>query len=481
MRIGPHNAGIVHFIGIGGIGMSGIAEVLFSLGYSAQGSDLVENSNVTRLRQLGIPISIGHDPAHVQNAGVVVVSTDIKQTNVELVAARLRGLPIVHRSEMLAELMRLKPAIAVSGTHGKTTTTSLTAALLDGAGQDPTVVSGGIINAYGTNARLGGGDWIVVEADESDGSFMRLPATIAIVTNIDAEHMDYYGDYDALWGVFLRFVENIPFYGLGVLCADHPAVLRLSSVVTDRRLVTYGFCEDADVRAINVRSGGGGMTFDVVFSDRFFRVMKNPAVPPLLSDCFLPMFGDHNVQNALAALAAAFEVGSDPARCLEGLSRFQGVGRRFTPIGSPRGITIIDDYAHHPKEIEVVIKAGKSAAINGRIIAVVQPHRYSRLSHLYPDFCDVLMAADHVIVTPIYGAGEDPIPGLTHEKLVSDLKMLHGGGVYSADSLEDLAKIVSNIGQVGDYVICMGAGNITTWAAALPDALVALNPVQDVA
>lgn len=475
MRIGPHNAGIVHFIGIGGIGMSGIAEVLFSLGYAVQGSDIVENSNVQRLKGLGISVFIGHNPAHVNDVGVVVISTDIKQTNVELVAARLRGLPIVHRAEMLAELMRLKPSIAVSGTHGKTTTTSLTAALLDGAGQDPTVVSGGIINAYGTNARLGRGDWIVVEADESDGSFMRLPATVAIVTNIDAEHMDYYGDYEALWGVFLRFVENIPFYGLGVLCADHPAVSRLAAVVTDRRLVTYGFDEIADVRAINVRPGPGGMTFDVVFSDRFFRVIKNSAVPHIMSDCFLPMFGEHNVQNALGALTAAFEVGVDPVLALGGLARFQGVGRRFTKVGSPHGITIIDDYAHHPKEIEVVLKAGKSAAGQGRIIAVVQPHRYSRLSHLYSDFCDVLLGADHVIVTPIYGAGEDPIPGLTHEKLAVDLKMTHGGGIHTADSVDDLAKILSNIGQAGDYVICMGAGNITQWAEKLPMAMESMD------
>lgn len=470
MRICPQSVGIIHFIGIGGIGMSGIAEVLHSLNYSVRGSDISENANVQRLKNLGIPVLIGHAAEHVEDAALIVVSSDIKPNNIELMQARSLSLPIVRRAEMLAELMRLKPSIAVAGTHGKTSTTSLGATVLEAGGFDPTVVSGGIINAYGTNARLGSGDWVIVEADESDGTFTKLPATHAIVTNIDPEHIMHYGSFAALKEAFYSFLSNIPFYGLGIVCVDHPEVRAMLPRLTDRRIVTYGFSSDADVRAENITFNSSGSTFDIRISDRFLKTCKNSARIHELPQVHLSMFGEHNVQNALSIVALALELGLDPLSISKGFSSFEGVKRRFTKTGEEHGITVIDDYAHHPVEIEVVLKTARQVS-QGQIIAVLQPHRYSRLKELYESFCTCFKEADHVIVAPIYAAGEEPITPLSHEQLSKDIMKQTHKKVIAIQGQHELASTVLSLGQPGDMVVCLGAGSISAWAQTLPEEL----------
>ncbi len=464
MKALPLSIGPIHFVGIGGIGMSGIAETMHNLGYRVQGSDLSESSNVKRLRELGIPVLVGHDAANLGEAQVIVTSTAVKRDNPEVMAARQRLLPVVRRAEMLGELMRLKWSIAVSGTHGKTTTTSMIAALLDGAGLDPTVINGGIINAYGSNARLGAGDWMVVEADESDGSFLKLPATIAVVTNIDPEHLDHYGSFDEVRDAFVAFVEKIPFYGFATLCLDHPEVQALIPRVSDRRVVTYGFNPQADVRAVDLRHDRGGMRFDVRLTDRVTGAAR------VLEGLRLPMLGEHNVQNALAAVAIAQEMGITDETVRRALLNFSGVKRRFTRTGESGGVVVIDDYGHHPVEIAAVLRAARSAS-EGRVIAVVQPHRYSRLASLFEDFCTCFNDADTVIVAHVYAAGEQPIEGADRDALVEGLRMRGHRGVIPLDDQPDLARIVADLARPGDIVVCLGAGTITNWAYALPEEL----------
>ena len=414
MQSMPLDIGTIHFVGIGGIGMSGIAEVMHNLGYKVQGSDIAENANVDRLRGLGIKIEVGHHEENLGEAHVIVTSSAVKAENPEVIAARKAMLPVVRRAEMLAELMRLKWSMAVGGTHGKTTTTSLVACVLEGAGLDPTVINGGIINAYGTNARLGDGEWMVVEADESDGTFIRLPATIAIVTNIDPEHMDFYGDFEQLKRAFRQFVEGIPFYGFGVLCIDHPEVQSLLPQLTDRKIVTYGLSPAAQVRGLNLVLDMSGAHFDAAISERVTGGER------IISNIHVPMFGQHNVLNALAAVSVAAEMGIPDETIRESLAQFKGVKRRFSKVGTIGGVTIIDDYGHHPVEIAAVLKAARTAA-EGRVIAVVQPHRYSRLQTLFSDFCQCFNDADHVIVADVYPAGESPISGIDRDALVNGL------------------------------------------------------------
>jgi UDP-N-acetylmuramate--alanine ligase len=464
MKALPLGIGTIHFVGIGGIGMSGIAELLHNLGYSVQGSDRAENANTRRLQGLGIPLSVGHDEANLGDAQAVVISSAIKPDNPEVVAARKRLLPVVRRAEMLGELMRLKWSIAVGGTHGKTTTTSLVAAVLDAAGMDPTVVNGGIINAWGSNTRLGGGDWMVAEADESDGTMVKLPATIAVVTNIDPEHLDHYGSFEALREAFVAFVTNIPFYGFAALCMDHPEVQAMIPKVLDRRVVTYGFSPQAGVRGINLEPTADGIRFDAVITDR--RTEKSRTI----DDLFLPMFGRHNAQNALAAIAIANEMDIADEVLRHGLARFEGVNRRFTLAGEVDGITVIDDYGHHPVEIAAVLAAARTAC-RGRIIAVVQPHRYTRLRDLFEDFCSCFNDADAVVVADVYPAGEDPIEGIDRDALVDGLRAHgHRQAIPLADPNE-LATTVNDLAGPGDMVVCLGAGSITQWAHALPGEL----------
>ena len=463
----PFDIGTVHFVGIGGIGMSGIAEILNNLGYQIQGSDLAENANVRRLRAMGVPVAIGHDAANIGEAQVVVISSAIKPDNPELQAAQERFIPIVQRAEMLGELMRLKWSIAVGGTHGKTTTTSMVAAVLDAARYDPTVINGGIINAYGTNARLGSGDWMVVEADESDGSFARLRATLAVVTNIDPEHMDHYGTVDALHDAFQTFVENIPFYGVAILCIDHPAVQSLIGRISNRRIVTYGVSPQADVRGDNMTSDKDGVSFDAVISDRSGGGTRT------LAGLRLPMIGDHNMSNALAAVAVAEELNIPEAVLRKALAGFRGVKRRFTKTGEVAGITIIDDYGHHPVEIAAVLKAARDVA-TGKVIAVVQPHRYSRLADLFEAFCGCFNDADHVIVADVYAAGETPIEGIDRDALVEGLRARGHRNAVPLEGPAQLATMIHATAAAGDMVVCLGAGNITAWAGELPTDLAAL-------
>ncbi len=457
----PLSIGSLHFVGIGGIGMSGIAEVLHNLGYTVTGSDISANANVKRLQGKGMQIAIGHSAENVEDASVLVVSSAIQPDNPELLAARENLIPVVQRAEMLAELMRLKWSVAIGGTHGKTTTTSLVATILDGAGFDPTVINGGIINAYGTNARLGAGDWMVVEADESDGSFTKLPATIAIVTNIDPEHMDHYGTFEALKKSFQRFVENIPFYGFAVLCIDHTDVQAMIGKISDRRLITYGFSPQAEIRVASLQPAPNGFTFDVVISPR-------GEEPYTIEDISLPMFGEHNVLNAVAAIAVAVEMGIAAPEIRASLGRFSGVKRRFTKTGEAGGITVIDDYGHHPVEITAVLRAAR-AATNRNVIAVVQPHRYTRLRDLFEEFCASFNDADTVVVADVYAAGEEPIEGVDREGMVQGLRTRGHRSVISLDDPEDLAETILEIGEKGDLVVCLGAGTITAWANALPE------------
>ncbi|MBH63791.1 MAG: UDP-N-acetylmuramate--L-alanine ligase [Alphaproteobacteria bacterium] len=472
MRSLPLDIGLVHFVGIGGIGMSGIAEVMHNLNYRVQGSDIAENASVRRLREKGIEVMLGHDAANVEEAAVVVVSSAVSQDNPEVMAARDRLVPVVRRAEMLAELMRLKWSIAVGGTHGKTTTTSLVAALLDAADYDPTVINGGIINAYGTNARLGEGEWMVVEADESDGTFVKLPATIAIVTNIDREHMDFYGTFDAERAAFQSFVENIPFYGLSVLCIDHPEVQAMIGRVSDRRIVTYGLSPQAGVRGSDVRFSPQGAVFDAVISDR------HGGEATVVERLELPMFGEHNVQNALAAVAVAWEMGVPAETIRHGLSRFTGVKRRFTKTGEAGGVTVIDDYGHHPIEISAVLAAARKACQH-RVVAIVQPHRFSRLHDLFEEFCGCFHDADTIIVADVYAAGEQPIPDVNRDALVSGLRKHGHRHVLPLEGPEHLAELVEEWTSPGDFAVCLGAGNITAWANELPEQLASIQSRQD--
>lgn len=458
----PLELGAIHFVGIGGIGMSGIAEVLLNLGYKVQGSDLKASKITERLERLGAKVFEGQRPENLEHADVVVISSAIKAGNPELDAARLQGLPVVRRAEMLAELMRLKSNVAIAGTHGKTTTTTMVAALLDAGGIDPTVINGGIIHAYGSNARVGQGEWMVVEADESDGTFNRLPATIGIVTNIDPEHMEHWGSFDKLRQGFLDFVSNIPFYGLAVCCTDHPEVQALVGKITDRRVVTFGFNAQADVRAVNLHYKAGVAYFDIA--------LQNDQM--VIEGCSLPMPGDHNVSNALSAVAVARHLGMKAEEIKEALASFGGVNRRFTKVAEVDGVTIIDDYGHHPVEIAAVLKAARQAT-EGRVIAVHQPHRFSRLHSLFDDFCSCFNDADVVGITDIFAAGEDPIEGAGRDDLVSGL-IRHGH--RHARIVEDenaLEKLVREQAKPGDMVVCLGAGTISAWANALPERLTA--------
>ena len=453
----PGDVGPIHFVGIGGIGMSGIAEVLLNHGYIVQGSDLKRSKITDRLADQGALIFEGQRPENLENAEVVVISSAIKPGNPELDEARRQGLPVVRRAEMLAELMRLKSNVAVAGTHGKTTTTTMVATLLDAGNFDPTVVNGGIIHAYGSNARMGQGEWMVVEADESDGTFNRLPATIAIVTNIDPEHMEHWGDFDTLRDGFHDFVSNIPFYGLAVCCTDHPEVQALVGRITDRRVVTYGFNAQADVRAVNLKYVKGVAHFDIA--------LQNDEM--VIEGCSLPMPGDHNVSNALAAVAVARHLGMTAVQIREALADFGGVNRRFTKVGEVDGVTIIDDYGHHPVEIAAVLKAARQAT-EGRVIAVHQPHRYTRLSSLFDDFCTCFNEADVVGIAEVFGAGEDPIPGATRDDLVAGLSSHGHRDARALSNEDDLLAMIRAEAKPGDMVVCLGAGTISAWANGLP-------------
>jgi UDP-N-acetylmuramate--alanine ligase len=467
MRALPLGIGTIHFVGIGGIGMSGIAEVLHNLGYAVQGSDIADSANVRRLRESGIPVAVGHDPANLGDAQVVVTSTAVKRDNPEVLTARARLIPVVRRAEMLAELMRLRWSIAVGGTHGKTTTTSMVAAVLEAAHLDPTVINGGIVNAYGSNTRLGAGEWMVVEADESDGSFLRLPATVAVVTNMDPEHLDHWGSPEAMTAGFDQFVGNIPFYGFAVLCIDHPAVQQMIPRL-DRRIITYGFSPQADVRAERVMVDRMGATYEVMVTDRARNRSRR------MGPFRLPMLGQHNVSNSLAAIAIGVEMEIDEQTLKSAILGFKGVKRRFTKTGESGGITVIDDYGHHPVEIMAVLKAARQAGARD-VIAVVQPHRYSRLQSLFNEFCTCMNEAGTVIVADVYAAGEPSIPGVTRDALVDGLRAAGHRSVVPLPGPEHLAEMIHAIAKAGDMVVCLGAGNITAWASALPAQLADLQ------
>ncbi len=467
--------GTIHFVGIGGIGMSGIAEVMHNLGYRVQGSDIAEGPSVERLRARGITVHVGHRAENVAGVAVVVTSTAVRRSNPEVAAALEARVPVVRRAEMLAELMRLKSTVAVAGTHGKTTTTSMIATLLDAGGIDPTVINGGIIEQYGSNARLGDSDWMVVEADESDGSFLRLDGTIAVVTNIDPEHLDHYGDFDGVKRAFVEFIHNVPFYGAAVLCVDHPVVQAVIGDVRDRKVVTYGFSLQADICGVNVHSEDGGNSFDVIVRQRGPR---DSTQDRRIEGVHLPMPGRHNVQNALAAIAVAIEMGCSDEVIRTGFARFGGVRRRFTRVGAVElaggKVTVIDDYAHHPVEIRAVLAAAREAvAEGGRVIAVAQPHRYSRLNDLMNDFQSCFDDADIAYVAPVYPAGEEPIPGVDHAALVAGMKARGHRAAREIAGADALADILAGEVQPGDMVVCLGAGDITKWAAALAPAITA--------
>ena len=464
----PLSVGLIHFVGIGGIGMSGIAEALHTLGYAVQGSDLTDNANAKRLRKKGITCLVGHAAENIGDAEVLVISSAIKANNPELVAARAKGLPVVRRAEMLAELMRFRQAVAIGGTHGKTTTTSLVGTLLDAGGLDPTVINGGIINAYGTNARMGQGNWMVVEADESDGTFLKLPAEVAVVTNIDPEHLDHYGDFEAVKDAFRQFVENVPFYGFGVMCIDHPEVQRLVSRIGDRRVVTYGANPQADVRFFDVTNVAGKSHFSISVRDR------KTGAERVIPDLVLPMPGQHNVSNATAAIAVSLQLGLEDEAIRTGLAKFGGVKRRFTHMGEWNGVAIFDDYAHHPVEIRAVLDAARKSC-SGRVIAVAQPHRYTRLRDLFDDFSACFNDADTVMVLPVYEAGESPIEGVTSEALTFGITAAgHRDARFAADQ-QAVVRMIHEIAEPGDFVVMMGAGNITQYAAELGEALSALD------
>ncbi|WGR95848.1 UDP-N-acetylmuramate--L-alanine ligase [Bradyrhizobium sp. ISRA443] len=467
MRL-PREIGPIHFVGIGGIGMSGIAEVLLNLGYTVQGSDASDNYNLDRLRKKGAKVSVGHKAENVDGADVVVVSTAIKRDNPELMAARALHIPVVRRAEMLAELMRLKSCVAIAGTHGKTTTTTMVATLLDAGGLDPTVINGGIINAYGSNARLGAGDWMVVEADESDGTFLKLPSDVVIVTNIDPEHLDHFKTFEAIQDAFRNFVENVPFYGFAVMCTDHPVVQSLVGKIEDRRIITYGHNPQADARLMDLTPMGGGSKFTVAIRDR------NTGATHEIADIVLPMPGRHNASNATAAIAVAHQLGVSDDVIRKAMAGFGGVKRRFTKTGEWNGVTVIDDYGHHPVEIAAVLKAARES-YQGKIIAVMQPHRFTRLQSLFEEFCTCFNDADTVVVAEVYPAGEAPIPGIDRDHFAAGLRAHGHRNVIPLPDAGELAKIVHGLAKPGDLVVCLGAGNITQWAYALPDELKALG------
>ena len=456
--------GTIHFVGIGGIGMSGIAEVMHNLGYTVQGSDIAEGYVVEGLRARGIKVLIGHAAENLGDAAVVVTSTAVKRSNAEVAAALEHRIPVVRRAEMLAELMRLKRTVAVAGTHGKTTTTSMVAALLDAGGIDPTVINGGIINSYGSNARLGASDWMVVEADESDGSFLRLDGTIAVVTNIDPEHLDHYGSFDAVKEAFVEFIENVPFYGCAVLCIDHPEVQAVIPRVRDRRVVTYGFSAQADVRGENVTPYPGGNRFDAVIRQRDGSQRRIAGID-------LPMAGRHNVQNALAAVAVAAEMGCADEVIQTGFAKFHGVKRRFTKVGEVGGATVIDDYGHHPVEIRAVLAAAREGVSMGRVIAVVQPHRFTRLRDHLEEFESAFNDADMVFAAPVYAAGETPIDGISSDAMVKGMKARGHRSAQVVAGPDELAEVLADVVEPGDMVVCLGAGDITKWAAGLASAI----------
>ena len=440
--------------------MSGIAEIMHNLGYKVHGSDLAENANVKRLKALGIPVAIGHSADNLKDAHAVVYSSAVKAGNPEFDAARLRGLPLVRRAEMLAEIMRLKWCVAVAGTNGKTTTTTMVAAMLDAGGLDPTVVNGGIINAYGTNARLGEGDWVVVEADESDGTFLRLPATVSVVTNIDPDHLDYYGSFEKMRAAFLSFVEHVPFYGFAVMCLDHPEVQAMVGQIRDRRVITYGMSPQADMRAVNVSFSEGASHFDVVVTDRV------KGTETRIEKMRLPMPGEHNVQNALAAIVVARELGVPDDTIRNGFAGFGGVGRRFSRVGEWKGCAIIDDYAHNPFKIAAALRAARQA-YTGPIVAIVQPHRYTRLRDTFEQFSTCLNDADAAIIAPVYPAGEQPIEGIGRDTYAESLRAHGHRNVHVIEGAEDLPALLSKLAKPGGAIVCLGAGSITTWAHGL--------------
>ena len=460
----PLDIGAIHFIGIGGIGMSGIAEIMHNLGYKVQGSDSADSANVKRLRGMGITVHVGHRADNLKDAHAVVYSSAVKPGNVEFDEARKLGLPLVRRAEMLAEIMRLRSCIAIAGTNGKTTTTTLVASLLDAGGMDPTVVNGGIINAYGTNARLGAGEWVVVEADESDGTFLRLPATVAVVTNEDPDHLDFYGTFENMRDAFQRFVENVPFYGFAVLCIDHPEVQAMVGRITDRKMITYGFSPQADARAINVSFSEGASHFDMVFTDR------RKGTEEKLENLCLPMPGEHNVQNATAAIVVARQLGVPDAVIAKGLKEFRGVGRRFTKVGEVNGTAIIDDYAHNPFKIAAAVRAARQAYA-GPILAVVQPHRYTRLRDTFEQFATCLNDADVAIIAPVYAAGEAPIDGINRDTYADALRAHGHRNVITIDGEDDLVEAVRPYLKPGAAIVGTGAGSITGWMNALPKKL----------
>ena len=461
------DVGLIHMVGIGGIGMSGIAEILHNLGYEVQGSDVADSPNVQRLRDMGITVQIGHAPEHVQEAAVVVISTAVKEDNAEVAEARNLRIPVVRRAEMLAEIMRLKMTVSVAGTHGKTTTTSLITALFESAGRNPTVINGGIINAYGTNAVLGKGEWMIVEADESDGTFIKIPSSIAVVTNIDPEHLDHYGSFDNLRAAFKQFLDTIPFYGFGVMCIDHPEVQALVARITDRRVITYGTNPQADVRAMNIRQEGEGQRFDVELTE------WQSGERRMLKDVFLPMHGEHNMRNALAAIGVASELHMPDASIVKGLAEFGGVKRRFTKTGKVNDIVIIDDYGHHPVEIAATLSSARQVVDqrDAHVVAVVQPHRYSRVQSLFEEFCTCFNQADAVIVADIYAAGEAPLEGISQESIIEGLHTHGHKNVRALKDESELAALVADIAKPGDLVVCLGAGSISKWANALPEQL----------
>jgi UDP-N-acetylmuramate--alanine ligase len=458
----PLSIGRIHFTGIGGIGMSGIAEILHDMGYQVSGSDMTSNANVKRLIAKGISVTIGQHEDNVSGAAIIVVSTAIKPDNPEMIAARKQFLPVVHRAEMLGELMRLKWSVAIAGTHGKTTTTSLVASLLDMGGIDPTVINGGIITGWGSNAKLGKSEWMVVEADESDGSFSRLNPTVAVVTNIDPEHLDHHGSFDQLKQAFRDFVASIPFYGFASLCIDHPTVQRMIADIPERRIISYGFSASADVRGFNLRPDNDSMIFDAMVSKRI-------SDQGIIEGFRLPMLGDHNVLNTLAAISVCLEMGIDADKILHAVSQFKGVGRRFDRKGSVSDITIIDDYGHHPVEITAALSAARMLKPNDQIIAVFQPHRYTRMRDLFDDFCACFNDADHVIISDIYAAGEAPIDGYGRDDFVDSLRAHGHPSVDALHAPDDLAELVMTKARPGDVVMCLGAGTITNWASALPE------------
>jgi UDP-N-acetylmuramate--alanine ligase len=460
----PLDIGPIHFIGIGGIGMSGIAEIMHNFGYKVQGSDASDNANIKRLRAMGIEVAIGHDAMNLKGVSIVVYSSAVKPGNVELETARGLQLPLVRRAEMLAEIMRLKNCVAIAGTNGKTTTTTLTAALIDAGGLDPTIVNGGIINQYGTNAKLGAGDWVIVEADESDGTFLRLPATVSVVTNIDPDHLDYFGTFERMKDAFQRFVENVPFYGFAVLCLDHPEVQAMVGRIEDRRLITYGFSPQADIRATNVSFSEGASYFDVIVLNRLTLEETR------LEKMCLPMPGEHNIQNALAAITVARELGVPDDKIRSALKNFEGVKRRFTRVGEWNGSAIIDDYGHNPFKIAAALKAARQA-YSGPVIAVVQPHRYTRLRDTFEQFATCLNDADVAIIAPVYAAGEQPIDGINRDTYAEALRSHGHRNVLTIDGESDLAATVAPFLKAGGAIVMLGAGSISAWAANLEGAL----------